>query len=168
MKTTALWVAGLLLVGAASSAAAAGPMTAHATLKNAEGKTVGEVTLQQGPHGVLVSADLSGLPPGTHAFHIHETGKCEPPFKSAGGHLNPGKKQHGFINPKGMHAGDLPNIHVPDSGSLKVEYFDTGLRFGKIFDKDGSAIVIHAGADDYKSDPAGDAGERIACGVVQK
>ena len=146
--------------------------TAHAELHNEQGQKVGEATLKQTPNGVLVTVDLQALPAGEHAFHIHEVGKCEPPFKSAGGHFNPTHKQHGMENAKGMHAGDLPNIYVPENGKLKFDVFATAVTLGEgensLFDADGSALVIHAGADDYKTDPAGDAGARIACGVVTK
>jgi len=146
--------------------------TAHADLRNAQGQKVGAATLEQTPHGVLITVDLQGLPPGTHAFHIHAVGKCDPPFKSAGGHFNPTHKHHGILNPAGMHAGDLPNIYVPENGKLKFDVFATAVTLGKgpnsLFDADGSSLVIHAGADDYKSDPAGDAGARLACGVIVK
>jgi Cu-Zn family superoxide dismutase len=167
----ATWTAGALilsmfLVGKASAA------TAHAELRNDQGKQVGTATLEETPHGVLMTVDLEGLPAGTHAFHIHEIGKCEPPFKSAGGHFNPTHKQHGIRNPAGMHAGDLPNIYVPESGKLKFDVFATAVTLGKgensLLDADGSSLVIHAGPDDYKSDPAGDAGARLACGVIVK
>ena len=112
---------------------------------------------------------LTGLA-GEHAFHIHAVGKCEPPFTTAGGHFNPAQHKHGFMSGEG-HAGDMPNLHVPEGGALSIEVLnrDVTLAKGKpnsVFDADGSAIVIHAKADDYKSDPAGNAGDRIACGVV--
>ena len=91
-------------------------------LKNSEAKAVGEAKLLQTPHGVLIRLELSNFAPGTHAFHIHEIGKCDPPaFTSAGGHFNPFSKKHGILNPEGAHAGDLPNIHVPKNGTLTVE-----------------------------------------------
>ena len=146
--------------------------TAHAELRNEQGKKVGAATLEETPHGVLITLDLDGVPPGTHAFHIHEVGKCEPGFKSAGGHFNPTDKKHGLLSAAGMHAGDLPNLNVPESGKLKVDVFATGVTLGKgicsLFDANGSSLVIHAGPDDYKTDPAGDAGARLACGVVVK
>jgi Cu-Zn family superoxide dismutase len=146
--------------------------TAHAELRNEQGKKVGAATLEETPHGVLITLDLDGVPPGTHAFHIHEVGKCEPGFKSAGGHFNPTDKKHGALSAAGMHAGDLPNLNVPESGKLKVDVFATAVMLGKgnnsLFDADGSSLVIHAGPDDYKTDPAGDAGARLACGVVVK
>jgi len=158
------WVAGAMAF--ASPALAADQ--ASAVLKDAQGTEVGKATLTTTPSGVLISLDLTAVPPGDHAFHIHTTGKCDPPdFKSAGGHFNPEEDKHGLMNPAGPHAGDMPNIHVPDNGKLKIELFNPLVHLGDgLLDDDGSAIVIHAGADDYKTDPAGDAGARIACGVI--
>jgi Cu-Zn family superoxide dismutase len=150
----------------------AGPAqgTATAVMHDLKGQDVGTVTLLQTPTGVLITARLHDLPPGIHGFHIHEKGVCEPPFKSAGGHFNPDAAAHGYLNENGPHAGDLPNIHVPDSGTLTVEMHDPliSLRGEEaVLDADGAAIVIHDGPDDYKSQPAGDAGARIACGVIK-
>ena len=147
--------------------------TAKSEIYNLEGEKVGNATLTETPHGVLIKAELWKLPPGTHAFHIHAVGKCEPPsFTTAGGHFNPFGKGHGIINPKGLHAGDLPNIHVGTDGKLTFEVLasQVTLNEGKnsIFDDDGSSLVIHEKPDDYKSDPAGEAGPRIACGVIVK
>ena len=142
---------------------------AMAKLKNPKGESVGEVKLMQTPHGTLLHARFSNLPPGAHAYHVHTVGKCEPPFKSAGGHFNPGGKKHGIHAAEGLHVGDMPNIHVPASGSLEIEVLNTLLKLdSSLFDADGAAIVLHAGPDDYKSDPAGAAGARIACGVIAK
>ena len=106
------------------------------------------------------------------AFHIHETGRCDPPFESAGGHLNPEGKKHGKDNPGGPHAGDLPNLEVPDSGRVKLQLDVKGVSIdggpGALLDGDGAALVIHDGADDYKTDPAGNAGKRLACGVIHR
>jgi superoxide dismutase, Cu-Zn family len=144
---------------------------AKATLKDASGKEVGQVTLEQTPHGVLIKLSLKGAAPGEHAFHVHAVGKCEPPFTSAGGHFNPGAKKHGLEATEGAHAGDMPNLHIPASGELVIEIANPAISLVKgqpnsVFDADGSALVIHAGADDYKSDPTGNAGDRIACGVI--
>ena len=146
--------------------------TAKAALQTADGKDAGSVTLTQTPSGVLLALTVKGLPPGEHAFHVHEVGKCEAPFTSAGGHFNPGKKKHGLLVAEGAHAGDMPNLHIPASGELAVEVHNPMITLEKdkpnsLFDADGSAVIIHAGKDDYKSDPTGEAGGRIACGVVQ-
>lgn len=146
---------------------------ATAELKNREGQTIGRARLTATPNGVLVRVNLDKASAGEHAFHIHQTGKCEAPaFTSAGGHFNPGNKAHGFMDAKGPHAGDLPNIHVGTGGSLAFEYLAHGVTLGSdakgLLDADGAAIVIHAKPDDYRTDPAGAAGDRIACGVVQK
>ena len=158
-------VAGLALVAASHAASAA--EQASAAMMNANGESVGSVTLRATPQGTLLHATLENLPAGAHAFHVHAVGVCESPFKSAGGHFNPEGKKHGINNPEGMHAGDMPNIHVPDSGALEIEVLNALLRLDDaLFDEDGAAIVIHDGPDDYVSDPAGNAGPRIACGVI--
>lgn len=146
--------------------------TAKALLKDKTGKDVGSVDLVQTPHGVLLKLSLKGIPAGEHAFHVHAVGKCEPPFTSAGGHFNPGGKKHGMEAADGPHAGDMPNLHVPASGELTVEVANPAISVVKgqpnsVFDADGSAIIIHAGMDDYKTDPTGNAGDRIACGVIE-
>ncbi len=162
-----------LLAGAALAAVtfqtAGAADQARAAMANANGESVGEVVLSQTPHGTLLHAKLTGLPPGAHAFHVHTVGKCEPPFKSAGGHFNPDGVKHGILAEDGVHAGDMPNIHVPESGALEIEVLNTLLTLdASLFDDDGAAIVIHDGPDDYRTDPAGAAGPRIACGVIEK
>lgn len=154
--------------------AQAQPVPAHATalLKDTHGKSVGVVELTTAPTGLALSARLTGLPPVVHAFHIHEKGVCEGDFKTAGGHFNPTHAHHGFMSESGQHAGDMPNIDVPASGAIDLELFLTGVSLSpastvNLLDNDGSSFVIHAGPDDYKSDPAGNAGGRIACGVIQ-
>lgn len=158
-----------LLALAAASAAA---QSAKATLKNADGKEVGTASLTATPAGVLIRLSLSGLPPGERAFHVHAVGKCEPPFTSAGPHFNPGGKKHGLMASEGHHAGDMPNLHIPASGELAVEVLngDVTLEKGKpgsLLGGQGTALIIHAGKDDYKTDPTGDAGGRIACGLIE-
>jgi superoxide dismutase, Cu-Zn family len=169
MARTFIWLAALSLALAVASPSIAADK-AHATLKDRDGKDVGQVTLTAIPTGVLLELELTALPPGDHAFHIHAVGKCEPPdFKSAGPHFNPEEDKHGLMNKAGPHAGDMPNIHVPDSGQLRIEVLNQMVHLGDgLLDADGSAIVIHDGTDDYKTDPAGDAGSRIACGVITK
>lgn len=164
-----IFASAALVAFAIVSAHAQESVTATATLKDPSGQSVGEITLTEGGYGTLIQAKLSGLPAGTHAFHVHAVGTCEPPFKSAGGHYNPTGSKHGFMDPDGMHAGDLPNVHIPLSGELQFDVFAPRVRLdAALFDADGAAIVMHAGADDYRSDPAGDAGPRIACGVIEK
>jgi len=143
--------------------------TASASLKNTNRISVGDVALRQMPHGVLLEARLNDLPPGIHAFHIHEVGECIPPFDSAGGHYAPAGASHGFMSEDGPHVGDMPNIHVPESGELRIEIWHSRLALNEtLFDDDGASIVIHEGPDDYATDPAGNAGPRIACGVIEE
>lgn len=159
----------LMLAGGAS--AMDGPPDATVLLETPQGRAVGEVDLFQVANGVLLQAHLKAMPQGTHAFHVHETGKCSPRFDEAGGHFNPTGAQHGFNNASGAHLGDLPNIHVPGSGMLEFDAFLDGVNLNSgqnmLADTDGAAIMIHQGADDYETDPAGDAGPRIACGVIE-
>ena len=160
-----------LLAAVVSMPAGAAEM-ANAQLKDSSGKAVGDVDLVQTKGGVLLKLQIKGLPAGERAFHIHAVGKCEAPFESAGPHFNPGNHKHGMMVGE-SHAGDLPNLHVPQSGELVVEVLNPAITLVKgkpnsIFDNDGASLVIHAKADDYKSDPAGNAGDRVACGVIQE
>jgi superoxide dismutase, Cu-Zn family len=148
-------------------------MRATAELKNSDGQVIGRARLAETPQGVLLTLNVERAPAGEHAFHVHEFGKCDPPtFESAGDHHNPSKAQHGFLDPKGAHAGDLPNIHVPSSGQLSLEYLVHGVTLkagaNSLLDQDGSALVLHAKPDDYRTDPSGAAGDRLACGVIQQ
>ncbi|MGE0450913.1 MAG: superoxide dismutase family protein [Vicinamibacterales bacterium] len=141
-------------------------------LKDAKGQSVGTATLTPGANGVNIALDLKGLPPGEHALHVHATPKCEAPgFTSAGGHFNPANRKHGLKNPDGPHAGDMSNISVVD-GTAKGTVTASGLSMGSdansVFANGGTALVIHAGADDMMTDPSGNAGDRIACGVITK
>ena len=123
--------------------------------------------------GVLLKLSLKGMPPGEHAVHVHAVGKCEPPsFDSAGPHFNPGNTHHGIMAGPG-HAGDMPNLHIPPSGSLEVELVNAAITIdmakpNSVFHPDGTAVVIHGGKDDYMTDPAGNSGNRIACGVISQ
>jgi Cu-Zn family superoxide dismutase len=157
--------------GGKSSKSATAP-AANASLKTADGKDVGTVTLTQTPDGVRLRLALMGLPPGEHAFHVHAVGKCEPPgFTSAGPHFNPANKKHGKLNSEGHHAGDMDNINVPANGKLTLTVIDKDITLEKgkpnsVLQDNGTALVVHAGKDDYTTDPAGNAGDRIACGVI--
>lgn len=144
---------------------------ARAELKDKDGKIVGTAMLSERPGGVLVRVEAKGLTPGLHAVHVHAVGKCDgPAFTSAGGHFNPAGKKHGHKSAEGAHAGDLPNMLIAKDGSGRFEAMTDGftLRAGpfSVFDADGSALVIHAGVDDYITDPTGNAGDRTACGLV--
>ena len=170
MKALYILTASASLLALATVSAAA--QTAKANLRNAEGKEVGSAALTQTPAGVLITLSVKGLPAGEHAFHVHAVGKCEPPFTTAGGHFNPEKKKHGMMASDGPHAGDMPNLHVPTSGELAVDVLNAAVTLEKgkansLFGPEGTALIIHAGKDDYKTDPTGEAGGRIACGLVE-
>lgn len=141
--------------------------SATAQMAGPEGEAFGTVTVAETASGQIhLSFTLENLPEGTRAIHIHETGSCEPPgFDSAGGHLT-GGRDHGAQAPGGMHAGDMPNITIGADGSYQGEVLTDNVTMDEVLDSDGSAIVIHADADDYISQPAGNAGDRIACGVL--
>jgi Cu-Zn family superoxide dismutase len=181
-------IAPMLLLAMAASAApkvkaeslgksgGAMPQTMTVTpLRSADGTELVEVRLLQEAGGTRVVASIKGLPVGDYAIHIHAVGSCVgPDFASAGGHFNPGLKQHGEMNPAGPHAGDLPNIVVAagprgvTEGSIDAERPGLRLRDGDapLFDADGAAVIVHAKADDYRTDPSGNAGARLLCGVV--
>ena len=169
--TTSLGI--LLLFVASLTAAEKGPKSAKAEIKNAQGQKVGSASFKQALDGVNISLKVFSLPPGTHAFHIHTVGKCEPPdFKTAGGHLNPQNMKHGLKNPSGPHAGDMPNITVDKNGKGKAMILNKRVTLApgtnSLFHEGGTALVIHEKADDETTDPAGNAGNRIACGVIMK
>jgi Cu-Zn family superoxide dismutase len=161
----------ITLLAAGCGAMQAVPTTATAELKNAAGEVVGTATLTEVSGGVRVVVTARGLPAGDKGVHIHEVGTCQPPaFTSAGAHVNPGGRQHGLLNPGGPHAGDLPNIRIEADGTGRLESLNDRITLGTVptslVDGDGSALVIHAAADDQRTDPTGNSGSRLACGVI--
>ncbi|MEF3303071.1 superoxide dismutase family protein [Paenibacillus sp. GYB003] len=173
---------GLLLLAAAGceskpvagqAAADAAGSVVRTTIVNTEGKPVGGATFTQEPGGVRVKLEVKGIPQGVHGFHFHEIGKCEgPDFKSAGEHFNPHAKKHGLLSMEGPHAGDMPNLVTGADGTAQVEWLETKVTLAKgkpdsLLKEGGTALVIHEKADDGMTDPAGNAGARIACGPIR-
>lgn len=137
-------------------------------LLDASGQTIGSVRAWQTAGGVSFRVNATGLPHGLHGIHVHAVGRCDPPdFASAGPHWNPTAKKHGLNNPAGPHAGDLPNVEVAANGALGATVTLAGATMAGLLDADGSALVIHAQADDYVTDPSGNSGARIACAVIR-
>jgi superoxide dismutase, Cu-Zn family len=172
MRThNAIAVTAALVVSSAFSAAA--QKAVKVELHDGMGASVGTAMLSAAPKGVSIKLDLMNLPPGVHGIHVHAVAKCEgPAFTTAGGHLNPDMKHHGLDNPDGPHAGDMLNVTVAADGTAKSTIVAPGVTMGdganSIFSNGGTALVIHAMTDDQKSDPAGNAGARIACGTITK
>ena len=161
-----------LLTPTALSAQSHGAGHVMVDIVDGQGQTRGKAMLMQGKDGIHVLVKGVGLPAGVHAVHIHTTGTCTgPDFTSAGGHWNPEKKQHGHDNPMGAHMGDMPNMTVGADGTGTLDTVIKGAMLTggtePLFDADGAAVVIHAGPDDYKTDPTGNAGGRLACGVIR-
>lgn len=153
------------------SAAPAVTAVVRVELRDSAGAGVGTADLAQGEGGVYLALHLTGLAPGQHGMHVHQVGSCTgPKFEAAGSHLNPTGKQHGRENPEGPHAGDLPNFTVGADGTADTTVIATGVSFRDeslaVVRPGGSALVLHAGPDDYKTDPSGGSGDRIACGVI--
>lgn len=171
-----VFVAAATLLGMVSAAQAedhsahhgGGKPVAWAKLYDAQGKEAGHVKLMQGKDAVSGVVSAGGIAPGAHGIHIHTTGKCDAPgFTTAGGHLNPDGKQHGLQNPQGPHQGDLPDLIAGADGKGRAT-FAAHTSVERLFDTDGSAFIVHAGADDGKTDPSGNSGARVLCGVFQK
>jgi len=168
------WMVVLALLACAAFsrpvAAQTGDLHATVELKDTNGQSVGTAHLMQDGDAVHVTGSFRNLPPGAHGIHFHAVGTCEPDFAAAGGHYNPEGKQHGLENPAGAHAGDLPNLMINDDGTGSYDHKTMMVTLGSgpttLYDADGTSIIIHAGPDDYKTDPAGNSGARIACGVV--
>ena len=160
-----------LVIAMLPASAAMAQTLATGTLVHADGTAAGTARIVEGRGGIALKLRLKGIPEGQHGVHLHTTGACEAPaFTSAGGHLNPGKRQHGANNPAGSHLGDLPNVTADRYGRVKarIPLNETAPALtAALFDADGAAIVVHAGPDDYLTDPSGNSGGRIACGVLE-
>ena len=159
----------VLLAGCAEE----NPKKVDVKMFNADGDSLGTIKVEEQAKGVKLKVDLEGLDPGVHGIHIHKFGVCKSPdFKSAGNHYNPDEKEHGLLHPKGAHAGDLPNLIVKDSGSVKATLTAAGvtLKEGKstLFTQKGTSIIVNQNQDDGMTQPNGDSGKRIACGVIKK
>lgn len=168
-------VGAMLLALGAGAALAQGGGQATAELEDTSGNPVGNATFTEGPNGVTIDVNLQpgqqAVEPGEHGIHIHETGDLSPDFEAAGAHFNPTSAKHGFNNPEGWHGGDLENIFVNDDGSASYTTTTDQVTLSggpnALLDSDGSALVIHANADDYQTDPSGDSGDRVAAGVIR-
>ena len=155
----------------AMNEAAPGAAMQPAQLLDGAGKAIGQVEMSEDANGVTLKVTAAGLPAGTHGVHLHEKGMCEgPKFESAGAHWNPAGKQHGRDNPMGAHLGDLANMEAADGAEASSTYLVAGVTMGgtqnALADADGTSLVVHAKADDYKTDPSGNSGDRIACAVI--
>ena len=162
----------IVATGCATAPSTSVKPVAQATVMSADGSTLGTVDLVAKGDGYQLTGMLEGIAPGLHGIHLHAVGTCDgPEFTTAGGHLNPGLHQHGSMNPAGEHLGDLPNLAADSAGSARLGLDLRGTRADldrDLFDSDGTALVVHASADDYKTDPSGNSGKRIGCGVLKR
>lgn len=158
-------IAAPALVAGCAMADELGPIKGPATpLVNAAGASIGAVQAEPRAGGTYLRIAVQGLSPGDHGLHLHAVGRCDgPSFDSAGAHWNPAGRQHGHLNPAGAHAGDLPNLTASANGRGTINFLVAG---GSLADADGTALVIHAMPDDYRTDPSGNSGGRIACAVL--
>lgn len=176
MRSFATGATALALSLGLTTSAALAAEEASARFIDSDGNEIGQASLTEGPHGVLIRLELEGLPPGPHAIHLHGVGTCDDAdagFEASGSHVNPEDKEHGLLNPNGPDPGDLPNIFAHDDGTVTAELFSHQVTLAEgedrvpLLDEDGTAFVIHEGEDDHMSQPIGGAGSRIACGVVE-
>ncbi len=171
MKIASIALAVILALAVAPVVSAADMATAE--IIGTDGTVIGKATFEQTPTGVLMSVDVTGLPPGGHGIHLHAVGSCTPDFKAATGHINPEKAKHGLRHPEGPDNGDLPNLYAAADGSARAEFFTTrvsvaGGGMPALLDGDGSAVIIHENPDDHMAQPIGGSGGRIGCGVIAK
>jgi Cu-Zn family superoxide dismutase len=162
-----IWIAASAALAVAAPVAAR-PSSVAAELRDASGAVRARASVTQEGEDLRVRIEAVNMTPGAYGTHIHAVGRCDPPdFASAGPHWNPSGRQHGKENPEGLHKGDLPNLLVGADGKGSIEYPVRGAAMGALLDEDGAAVIVHAQADDYRTDPSGNSGARMSCGVLR-